>query len=1060
MAEAEVDRARGPRTSPRRLVDSRRAGGLPRSVGVPIELERRGGAVSPAPTQGLTGDVLEPPWLDRPIGWSNDSVDSSVDEQKRTVNAAAARPRVRPTQKGRSMNQSRPRLAEWLRLAASCAPPHASQAPPAPSKPGWQLTAHGVLVTPANGAARTLRLVVMSPSVVRVTAWPHHSLLLPDSLMVVASPEATAFTVSQSARILRVSTAKLRAEISLDHGTVRVFDAAGELRLSAVDSGHFDPAGADRPEYFHVRQQFNRGTSEGLYGLGAHQTGQFDYQGADVELAQHNVVAAVPFLVSTGNYGILWDNNGLSRFGVPHAYRPLAERLEMFDAEGKPGGLTGRYYRGTSEVLVRTESDPDYQYLPADQFLREPPSRGAWPAELDLQPPSRVTWRGTLEARVAGLHQFQLYASGYYKVWLDGELVLDRWRQSWNPWYHALQLQMRPGERHSIAVEWHPRDGYFRLLHRDPLPEAQRREIQLSSEAARAIDYYVVIGGSLDEVIAGYRHLTGPAVLLPRWAYGFWQSRQRYETQEELLQVVGEYRRRRIPFDNIVLDWCYWPQEAWGSHEFDSARFPDPAGMVQQVHDSQAQIMISVWPKFYPSTANYQELDAAGHIYRRQIEMRSRDWVGPGYPNAFYDSYSADARRIYWRQIQEKLGVLGFDAWWTDASEPDSHGNLDTMERALRMSPNALGSGAEYFNSYVLQHARAIFEGERSCKPDVRTFQLTRSAWGGMQRYGAANWSGDVTARWDDLALQIPAGLNFSLSGLPNWTHDIGGFSLDPRFSSADPADRAQWQELYLRWFQFGTFSPIFRAHGEFPHRETYEVAEEGSEIYESLLYHHHLRYRLLPYIYTLAAGTYHEGGTIMRALVMDFPGDPRVRNIGDEYSFGPSLLVAPVTTYGARTRSVYLPRGATWYDFRTGAVFEGGQSIEAEAPLSHLPLFVRAGAILPLGPEVQFASENLAGPVTLVVFTGSDGAFSLYEDDGVTYAHQRGDFSRIPLRYEEANGTLTIDARRGSFDGMPRERTFHVRFVSGPGAGVGKLDAEPDHSLRYTGEKLSVLRQ
>jgi alpha-D-xyloside xylohydrolase len=922
--------------------------------------------------------------------------------------------------------------------------------------PGVGRTADGIIVTPAEGPAARIRLQVMNDRIIRVTAIPGTRFDLPASLQVVATPAGVEFEVTEDDSVVTLSTARVRAVVSRQTGLVTFFDTAGEPVLREAVRDSFRPVEIDGEEFYAIRQQFNRGTDEGVYGLGQHQNGDFNYLGKDVELAQHNIVDVVPFFVSTRNYGVLWDNNGLSRFGDPREYQGLDASLTVYDETGAAGGLTGRYYRGNEVVVTRVEGDPDYQYMPADQFLNDG-RRGAWPAEFGEQSPSKITWNGAIEARSAGTHKFRLYVSSYFKLWVDGRLLFDRWRQNWNPWYHNFELEMQPGERHTLRVEWLPNGGYFRLLHLDPQPEAERNELSLSSDVAHALDYYFVAGTDLDDVIAGYRELTGPAVMLPRWAYGYWQSRQRYTTQEELLGVLREYRRRHIPIDNIVLDWFYWREDQWGSHEFDATRFPDPRAMVDSVHRENAQIMISVWPKFYPGTEHYRELDSAGFLYKRQIEMQARDWVGPGYVSTFYDPYSQPARDMFWRQIREKLDVLGFDAWWMDATEPDMLSNLTIEERTLRMSPTALGPGAEFFNSYVLGQSRAIFEGEQSVDSNDRVFILTRSTFGGLQRYGSATWSGDVAARWDDLRLQISAGVNLSMAGLPNWTHDIGGFAVEDRYTRQDPAHLAEWREQYLRWFQFGAFTPLFRSHGEFPFREIFNIAPDGSEVQNALIQYDRLRYRLLPYIYTLAADTYHKGGTIMRGLVMDFPDDPNARNLGDQYLFGPAFLVAPVTRFRARTWDVYLPARARWYDFYTGRAYDGGRTVTADAPLARIPLFVRAGSIVPTGPAVEYSDERLDGPITLFIYRGADGAFDLYEDDGETYAHQTGAFTRIPIRYDDATGTVTIGARQGSYPEMVDRRTFHVRWIAGPGRDAANFDAPPDGTVEYAGQEVSV---
>jgi alpha-D-xyloside xylohydrolase len=561
----------------------------------------------------------------------------------------------------------------------------------------------------------------------------------------------------------------------------------------------------------------------------------------------------------------------------------------------------------------------------------------------------------------------------------------------------------------------------------------------------------------MDEVISGYRALTGKAVMMPKWAYGFWQSRQRYATQAELVGVVEQYRKRGLPLDAIVQDWFYWPEAEWGSHKFDPARFPDPKGMVDRVHGLKARIMISIWPKFYPTTDNYRELAAKGFVYQGNLKAGNKDWVGPGYLNTDYDPYSAEARQIYWRQVKERLAVLGIDAWWMDASEPDLHSNLSIDERKAIMTPTALGPGAAYFNSFPLVHATGVYEGWKAYRPDTRSFILTRSGFGGIQRTGSAIWSGDVASRWDDLRNQISAGVNFSMSGIPNWTHDIGGFANEERYSKQDPAHLAEWRELNLRWFQFGAFSPLFRSHGEFPYREIYEIAPAGSAMYRSMAYYDRLRYRLLPYIYTLAADTWHKDGTIMRGLVMDFPADPAVRNIADQYLFGHALLAAPVTRFKARSRPVYLPAGASWYDFYTGRSFAGGRIIQADAPLERMPLFVRAGAIVPLGPEIQHVDEKPDAPITLAVYAGANGESSLYEDDGTSLGYQRGAFSRIPFRWDERSGVLTIGAREGRWDGMVERRRFEVRLVSAAKPSALDSDRKPDAAVAYDGGQKTV---
>ena len=912
----------------------------------------------------------------------------------------------------------------------------------------------GVIVTPTSGPAKRVRVLAYGDTSFRVTALPDGAFdTLPSSLMVVAKPHGDP-VINESKGLVTLRLPRASAEIRLSDGHVRFLDAGGNLVLDEAARGAFKPITLEGKAYLATSQQFNRGTDEGFYGLGQHQNAQMNYNGEDVELAQHNMDIAIPFVVSTRGYGLLWDNNSITRFGNPVPYaRAAADK-----------GWRADYYLGDKLVVSRNEAAIDYQYIrdqknwPEAARARTVASSGTGQNTAgNAVQTQRVVWTGTITPDATGIHKFRLYASSYFKIYADGKLVLDRWRQNWNPWFHNFDLPLTEGKRVALRIEWEPNAGYIALFHSNPLPAADRHSLWMSSEAGKALDYYFVSGDSIDGVIAGYRDLTGQASMMPKWAYGFWQSRQRYETQDQLLGVVREYRKRGIPVDNIVLDWFYWPEDQWGSHDFDKARFPDPVGMVNELHAENARIMISVWPKFYPNTDNAKALDAHGWLYHGNLVAGRKDWVGPGYLNTDYDAYAPGARQLYFSQVKDKLVSKGFDAWWLDATEPDIHSNMSIEERIDAMGPTALGPAAAFFNSYPLVHGQGVAEGLRATRPDVRPFILTRSGFGGLQRASAAVWSGDVAARWDDLRNQISAGVNLSMSGLPNWTHDIGGFAVEDRYSKQNPEAQVEWRELNLRWFQFGAFSPLFRSHGEFPHREIYEIAADDPAMQASMIWYDKLRYRLLPYIYTLAADTALKSGSIMRGLVMDFPADRKSWNIADEYLFGRELLVAPVTSFQARSRQVYLPAGADWYDFNSGAYLKGGQTIDAAAPYERMPLFVRAGSILPTGPEIMNTSEQPDGPIVLHVFTGTDGQFSLYEDDGISEAYARGKYARVPIRWDEATRTLTIGAREGAYDGMPGKRSIAVRFYTPGKATAPDFDERGAISLVYEGKPLTV---
>ena len=929
--------------------------------------------------------------------------------------------------------------------------------------PNWQKTADGVVIAPTSSQARKVRLQVMTDSIIRVTAAPTDSLDLPKSLMVVAEPvNNVRFDVSVQGDTLTLRTAKTTAEVSLASGQVRFLDAGGKVVLDGYNGGEFTPVKVDGKDFYSIRQQFNRGTDEGFYGLGQHQNGQMNYNGEDVILAQHNMDVAVPIVVSTKNYGVLWDNYSITRFGYPAEYPPMSEQLTLTDLAGSKGGLTARYYDGKTLKVERAEGDPNYQFIP---------DQANWPAAMKDVKDRRVVWEGKIESAKTGVHKFRFFVSGYFKLTIDGKLVMDSWRQGWQGWYRNLDVPMVAGVPVTFHAEWIPETGYLRFLHIDPLPDEERHELSLHSDVAHAIDYYFIGGDNLDDVIAGYRHLTGQAQMMPEWAYGYWQSRQRYKTQDQLVGVFKKYRDLKLPIDNIVQDWRYWKDPEWGSHDFDAARYPNPKKMFDEVHALHGHEMIVIWPKFYEGLANFKEFDKKGLMYRYSVDQGWLDWVGPGFVSSNYDAYSPEAKDIYWNQIQPKLDVLGPDAWWMDNDEPDIRSN-STMEDQIKMrGPTVLGPGAEFYNTYPLEHVCGFYDHWRAAHPDTRTFILTRSGFGGLQRCQAAVWSGDIAARWSDMREQVSAGINFSLSGIPNWTFDIGGYTMERRYGGYlddaqvrytkpdSAADLAEWTELYTRWYEFGAFVPIFRSHGELRHREIFEIAKKGSETYNILAWYDRLRYRLMPYIYTIASDIYHRSGTMMRGLVMDFANDAKVRNIGDEYMFGPSFLVAPVTEYKARTRQVYLPAGVRWYDFYTGKAYDGGQQIAAQAPLEHMPLFVKEGSIVPVGPDIQYTHQKPGASVTLTVYTGKDGHFDLYEDDGTTNGYTRAEWSRIPLRYDEASGTLTIGARAGAFPGMVASRVFNVRWISGPTANALKFDARPDQSVRYSGEAVEIHR-
>lgn len=926
--------------------------------------------------------------------------------------------------------------------------------------PFYSPTKDGVMVftDPSyTGTTNTVRLYVITDEIIRVVAVPGKEISTAQSLITVDTKRpAPEWKLTASNDVLRLKTKKLTAVIALKTGAVSFLDAKGEKMLAekSPNGRSFQPAVFDGQRYYQLTRQFEGADDDAWYGLGQHQDGVYNYKGQQVTFFQNNTEVAIPFLVSNKNYGILWDNYSLTTAGDVRPLHPLAA-LQLFSKNGEQGWLTASYANDAHQpqeiIARRAESDISMEFL-GDSKVRLP--KEFTPAT------GMVSWEGSVASEVSGRHQLKFTFGGTLKVWLNGKLVLDHWRKAWNPAPALIPFSFEKNVKVPVKIEWTPEsaESYLSLKWQEPLSKEQQRCFGFASEAGRQVDYYFVHGNNIDEVISGYRELTGKAPIVPKWALGFWQSRERYKTQQEILSTVDEFRKRKIPLDNIVLDWSYWREAEWGSQEFDPARFPSPDSMIDLLHKKyHTQIMISVWPKFYKNIPAYNEFDKKNWLYKRNIADEQRDWIGNGYVSTFYDAFNEDARRGFWDLLNTKLYAKGIDAWWMDASEPDVLSNVSPDKRKLQMTPTALGSAAEYLNAYPLQNAKGIYEGQRQTSPGKRVFLLTRSGFAGSQRYAASIWSGDIGATWHDMHAQIAAGLNFSLSGLPYWTMDIGGFVVPAKFEKPDTASLEEWRELVTRWTQFGVFVPLFRSHGQYPYREIFNTAPDDHPAYQSFLYYDKLRYRMLPYIYSLAGAAFHENYTMMRGLVMDFAKDTAVLNINDQFMFGPFMLVNPIYQYKQRSREVYLPAGEGWYDLYTGAWNNGGKRINADAPYNRIPLYIKEGAIIPLGPDLQYTSEKPADTITLYVYTGKNGSFRLYEDDGASYDYEKGQFTVIPIDYNESAGTLTIGDRKGSYSGMLKQRTFRIIRVARAAPKALDPDGRPDKEISYEGRKLSV---
>ena len=906
-----------------------------------------------------------------------------------------------------------------------------------------------------------MKLQVRADGVLRVVYAAGDRFSSRRSLAVVKpAPGQVRWSMSETADRWILKTPKIRADVLKKSGAVFFFDDGGRTLLAEPESGGkvLTAAKVLGEDCAHAEQFFHFSSGEGIYGFGGHQDGVMNYNGRDVRLVQENTVDVTPVFTSTNGYGILWDNASATEF------------------------------------------------------------RGA----------------------------------------------------------------KRPGS--------------------------------LWSEVADQIDYYFMYGPEIDGVIREYRELTGPAPMFGKWAYGYWQSKEHYHTQQEVLDAVRGYRERKLPLDVIVQDWFYWNPEPWGSHAFDRKRYPDPSGMIRTLHEKyNAKVMISVWARFDPGSPNHAELDKAGFLFRPLAEGHTF-----GSNTQYYDAFNPPARRMYWKQMRDSLFVKGIDAWWLDATEPEIGDLTKDADRAIMN--NVLGTGARTLNAYSLMTTEAVYRGQRAETADRRVCILTRSVFAGQQRNAAITWSGDIDATWDVFKKQITNGLNFCMSGVPYWTTDNGAFFVS---QYAGGNRNAEYQELYARWFQFSAFSPIMRSHGTATPREIWQFGEPGSWAYETLARFDRLRYRLLPYNYSLAWKVTNDGYTVLRGLPFDFRNDPRVLGVTDQYMFGPAFLVNPVTDvmyhpdsarseigqtipagrflqpdgktpglsaeyflgadfqkpavsrtdtaiafdWGTRspapeirpdsfsvrwtgrllttrpgkyrfttladdgvrlwiggkriledwrqhapeyhsvavelpgqtaldfrfefyeaiggasvrlnwmepktagqleqeksvdrnavqTRPVVLPAGTVWTDFWTGKRFAGGGTIRAAAPIDILPLFVRAGSLVPMGPVKQFASEKPEDPIEIRIYPGADGPFSLYEDENDNYNYEKGVHSVIPMAWDDARKSLVIGDREGSYPGMLEKRTFQVVLVR-EGHGIGEAPTDdPDRTVLYTGARIEV---
>jgi len=869
----------------------------------------------------------------------------------------------------------------------------------------------------------TLKVQVCSDRIVRVLEVPGNATPVPENdFVVIKSWTPVPFEVKEDSGTVRIGTGRMTVEIDRATGRLQFLDATGVPFLQETaqggrtltpgvlvetPEGHAPPPPSGSSVVGQATYQpgarFILPPDEHLFGLGQFQDGLWDWRGIPLELRQLNMQIAVPVLISSKGYGLLWNNASRTDFNSPGALIPFTGSKDLVLT-----ALSAKAPMATGEPLP-------------DPKAPHPPVVPNQDGELPVRP--RIVKITEHDAR------FTSGAAGDYifcardadrreelDLYVDGVKVAGV-ENRWTPRAVVGKITLPANKTCDIVLRG---GGPNVKLFAKPVDETLT---SFRSDCGKAIDYTVFYGPKLDDVIAGYREATGEAPLWPKWAYGFWQCREHYSSQQEVLDAAAGFRQRHIPVDLIVQDWKYWPLKPWASYAWDPTNYPNPAQMIQQLHDEDIRFMISVW---------CNPRSAAGNEYK----------ANQAYVNGWIDVFSPKGREIRWKNINNAFFSIGADAWWGDATEP---GDPGTDLLGWKTSD---GPGDEVTGAYPLFASESFYDGQRAANPEKRVCILTRSSFPGTQRYGAASWSGDICGDWETFRRQIPAGLNFCLTGIPYWTTDCAGF-----FHPDDQHTSPDYNELLTRWFEWSTFCPVLRIHGFHTATEMWTWLPEAQK---NLLAYDRLRHRMLPYNYTLGSQVTFASSTIMRALGIDFAGDSKVWAISDEYMFGPAFLVTPVTEPKATSRHVYLPAGTGWTDFWTGESQPGGKDITAAAPIDKMPLFVRAGSIVPLGPDLQYATEKPADPIELRVYPGADGAFTLYEDEGDSYRYEKGAWATIPMTWNDRTRTLTIGARKGSFPGMLAQRTFRAVVVS-PGVGTGIDPAPKATEVTYRGEPITV---
>lgn len=846
----------------------------------------------------------------------------------------------------------------------------------------YERSAEGINVSISGG---TMQILPLADNAMRIRFFIGTQ-PIDTELIFIKTADKPAFKVSETNDALLVKGKKITVIVGKKTGTLSFSDDKGTIFLREKENArHLVPGITGGVSCFMAEVGFESPADEYLFGLGQFQDGYYNIKNITRRLTQVNSQIAIPFIYSSKGYGLLWHQYGLTDFN------PNDNFITLDRQPGETGNSQAADVTTTSGAQRRAQNQSVY----TGTF--RVPVNGTYSLFVDY---------GDMENR--------------HLIMIDDKPFIDQ-GNTWLPPTTSALINLTEGE-HRIRLSCKSTNN----------PGVSWRQISnqttFRSPAAKELDYIVFYGPSADEVISACRNLSGNVPMLPQWAFGFWQCRERYRSGAQLVETVKEFRKRKLPLDVIVQDWQYWGKNGWGVPKFDETSYSDPAGFIREIHDLNAHFNISIWSN--PD----KNSDIGQEFVKKNLYIPGTPWL---------DYFNPLTRKTYWNILKDNLFTYGVDSWWMDATEPEND--------ALRGTITHLGPGDFYRLTYPLFVTRAVYEGQRKTTSDKRVCILTRSAFAGQQRYGTINWSGDVGSTWDAFRRQIVGGLNYNITGLPYWTTDIGGFFRPGNTQYTDE----KYHELLIRWYQWGAFNPIFRVHGFQSETEPWKYGPVVEENMRDML---ELRYSLIPYIYSESHKVTAKGSTIMRPLVMDFRNDVKALDQPFEYMFGKAFLVAPVTEPDITEWNVYLPQETSWYDFWSGKKYAGGQILQAKAPLNRIPLFVRAGAIVPIGKKIQYTGQLSADTIEIRIYKGADGMFELYEDENDNYNYEKGMFSTIGFAWNDSSETMTIGKRIGEFPGMLSTRIFRIVIVS-PGDGSGaEMTGRNQKEVRYNGREMRIV--